>query len=393
MIEFPELDQDGNPLLLNLLMDCTKRTVICQGGRRSLKTFSISELFVIRSIQNNNQIRVIIGWDMPHMKRGCIADMLRLFDLYPEAKNELKFYNQQETKLYFKSGSTIQYASFQNEQDAKMTDIEDFYMNECNLIKNGFGIYNQMKMQCRGQGLLDYNSTSAFWVHSKLIGRPDVALFINDHRCNPFLTEEQHRIIETQYPVNSELWKVYARGLTGQMEGAIYKNWKQISEWPSDIEEVIWGIDYGYTIGMTAIVKVGIRDRRNLVVKLCCYQPAINEETIKLIMEQNGYVSGAPFYSEHDPEKVAALRRLFMIVYLARKGELSEWNGILKCQEFNVQYLYADDLQWELVNYQWETVTSLETGDEILTQSVKDTKRFHFMAGFRYAVYSHFFGK
>lgn len=139
MIEFPELDQDGNPLLLNLLMDCTKRTVICQGGRRSLKTFSISELFVIRSIQNNNQIRVIIGWDMPHMKRGCIADMLRLFDLYPEAKNELKFYNQQETKLYFKSGSTIQYASFQNEQDAKMTDIEDFYMNECNLIKNGFG--------------------------------------------------------------------------------------------------------------------------------------------------------------------------------------------------------------------------------------------------------------
>lgn len=379
--------------LFDLTNGCDKRIIAHQGGRRSTKSYTIIQVMFTRAIQKSGYIGIVVGWDMPHMKRGIILDMLRFIRSYPLLNPYIKSFNLQETKLYLQNGSFIQFSSFHDEQDAKMTDIDDAYLNECNLIKGGFGIFNQMNMQAKGKIYLDYNSMAPFWVHSKLLGRDDVKLFISDHRHNPYITPEQHHIIETQFPKDSELWKVYARGYTGKVEGSIYKNWVQVKEWPKNIEEVIWGIDYGYTIGMTAIVKIGIVGRRTLAVKLCCYQPAINEETIKKIMEENGYVSGAPFYSEHDPEKVAGLRRLGMVVFLALKGELSEWNGILKAQEFDVEYIYADDLQWELVNYQWETVTSLETGDEILTQSVKDTKRFHAMAGFRYAVYSHFFGR
>lgn len=373
----------------NFYIDCGHYYLV----HNSLKTFSISELFIIRSIIYRNQIRVIIGWDMPHMKRGCIADMLRIFQLYPEAQKQLKFFNQQELKLYFKSGCTVQFASFANEQDAKMTDIQDFYMNEANFVKNGFGIFNQMQMQSKGQGYIDYNSTSPFWVHAKLIGRADVKVFISDHRHNPFLTQELHKQIENQYPKDSEFWKVYARGLTGKTGGMIYKNWQSITEWPSAIEHNIWGIDYGYTIGMTAIVKIGIIGQRKLAVRLCSYSPAISADMIKRIMEENGLLSGDPFYSEHDEIKVSELRRLGMVVHLARKGELSEWNGILKCQEFEVSYIWDERLQEEIVSYQWETVLSTRTGEDEPTQSVKDTRIYHAMAAFRYAVFTHFFGQ
>jgi phage terminase large subunit len=389
---FPELGKDGTQLLLNLLLNCEKQTIVCQGGRRAGKSFAIFQLFILRSIINRDQIRVVVGWDMPHMKKGCIMDTLRIFNLYTGSKEYLKSYNRQETTFYFRSGSIIQFSSFEDENDAKMTDIEDFDMNEANHIKNGYAIFQQMQMQCRGQSFIEYNPTFPFWAHAKLIGRPDVEVFYNDHRSNIFLSDQQHRIIETQYKPGSELFKAYARGKTAQLEGSIYKNWRRIDKWPNGIEEVIWSTDYGYSVGKTAIMKTGIIGHRKLVTQLLSYEPGIAAEDIKKIMENNGYVSGAPFYSEHDEIKVSELRRLGMIVQMAIKGEKSEWNGILKCQEFEVEYVYSEELETERISYQWDTVMSLETGDEILTQSVKDTKKYHAMAAFRYGVFTHFFG-
>jgi phage terminase large subunit len=370
--------------------ECKRRTIIHQGGRRSTKSFTILQELLYRAIHQAGYIAIVNGWDMPHMKKGIIMDLLRLINTYPLLKNYVKSFNLSETKLTLKNNSFIQFTSFENEQDAKMTDINDCFMNECNLTKHGFGIYNQMSMQVKGQIFLDYNSMAPFWVHAKLLGREDVQLFLSDHRHNPFISEEQHRIIESQYPKDSELWKVYARGYTGRMEGSIYKNWQIVTEWPEDIEQVIWGIDYGYSVGMTALCKIGIRNYKHLILKGCCYKPGLTAEQIKLILDANGYISGQRFYSEHDETKIKELRGLGIPAWKAEKGEKSEWNGILKCQEFEVEYIYNVDLATELTSYQWESVSSMETGEDILTQSVKDTKKYHYMAAFRYAVFTHF---
>lgn len=367
-------------------------TIILQGGRRSTKSFTLLQRFIDKSYTQRNQLRVVVGADLPHMRRGIHADMLRLTNAYDDNKKYLKDYNKSTLTFSYSSGSQIIFTSLDNEEDAKMTDLDDFYLSEANSIKNGFAIYNQMRMQCKGVGYIDYNPIVNFWVHNKLIGRPGVKLLITDHRDNTFLTAGQHEAIETQYQHGSELWKVYARGLTGKMEGTIYANWTKANEW-IPCEEVIWGIDYGYTVGMTAIVKVGILGRRKLQIQLCCYKPAITSEAIKQILFLNGFNDNHSFYSEHDPDKICELRRLDVNVLMAQKGDQSEWNGILKCKEFDCSYIYNDELQTELNSYQWETVTSLNTGEEVLTNKVKNTKEFHAMAAFRYAVHSHFFGR
>gem|GEM_PF-1407100 len=61
----------------------------------------------------------------------------------------------------------------------------------------------------------------------------------------------------------------------------------------------------------------------------------------------------------------------------------------IKMSGYTVLYIYNEDLSTELMGYQWESVASLETGEEVLTQSVKDTKKYHAMATFRMAVYKH----
>jgi phage terminase large subunit len=166
--------------------------------------------------------------------------MLRLTKQYPENRQYLTDFNKQSLTFTYTSGSQIIFASFDNEGDAKMTDIDNAYMNEANAIKNGFAIFNQLSMQVKRRIYIDYNPVAPFWAHNKLINKPGVRLFITDHRHNTFLTPEQHEAIETQYPKGSELFRVYARGLTGRMEGSIYKNWSTVNEFPP-CEQVIWG--------------------------------------------------------------------------------------------------------------------------------------------------------
>ena len=372
--------------------EAPQRTIVLQGGRRSTKSFTVLQVLIDDSITNQNWISVVVGSDIPHMRRGILMDMLRLTNAYECNKKYLREYNKSTFTFTYTSGSVIIFTSLDNEDDAKMTDINNAYMSEANMIKNGFAIYNQLSMQVKNKIYIDYNPVTPFWVHNKLIGRVDVVRFITDHRDNTFLSAGQHHAIETQYPHGSEQWKVYARGLTGSMEGSIYKGWHKITEW-INCEEVFWGVDYGYSVGMTAIVKVGVIARRKIVMQLCCYKPAITDDGIIAILKQHGHQSGQRFYSEHDPDMICALRRKSVNVLMANKGDQSEWNGILKCQEFEVHYVYCDALQTELNSYQWEKVTSMETGEEIYTNQVHDTKKYHAMAAFRYAVYSHYFGK
>ena len=376
--------------LKELIHNATEKTIILQGGRRGIKTYSILQELIDFSVATPNGISVVWGADLPHMKLGVIQDMETLTNLYEENRKYLSSYTQNPHIFTYSSGAKIKFTSLNKTEDAKMSNIHNNYGNECNSVKNGYTIFQQMNLQTTIHNYLDFNPTSPFWVHNKLIGSPNVKLFITDHRHNPFLSEGQHEIIETQYPKGSELWKVYARGLTGHMEGAIYKNWKAIKEWPPGIEEVIWGLDYGYTIGMTALVKIGVIDRRRLAIKLCCYKPGLTAEQIKVLLYANGYISGQRIYADHDEDKKKELGMIGIGIRMAEKGEKSEWNGIMKCQEFEVEYIYDENIETEKSSYQWESVQSLETGEDILTQSVKDTKKYHFMAAFRMAVFTYF---
>ena len=105
---------------------------------------------------------------------------------------------------------------------------------------------------------------------------------------------------------------------------------------------------------------------------------------IKDILEANNWENGQPFYSEHDLEMIAELRRLGIYILMARKGVVK--NGILKLKEFKVYYTRRSiNLHMERQRYKWAYVGDTATGQP-------DKGPDHLMDAIRYAVYTHMFG-
>ena len=101
----------------------------------------------------------------------------------------------------------------------------------------------QLAIRTKKKIFIDYNPTAKFWVHEKLIGTKDCTLLISDHRHNPFLDQSLHNEIEEIE--DKELFKVYARGLTGKISGLIWSHYRVIDEIPDFIESC-YGLDIGY---------------------------------------------------------------------------------------------------------------------------------------------------
>lgn len=326
----------------------------------------------------------VVGQDIPNLKKGAFRDAQTIYYGSPYLKKA--FYTPNLSDRIFQckaNGSIIEFNSYQDAQDAKSGKRDYLFANEADGIP--FEIYWHLHIRTKKQRYIDYNPTVKFWVHEKFIDQPGVVRFISDYRDNPFLDDEQKKEIEAIE--DDEMWKVYARGATGKLKGMIYPEWEIVDEFPSDkVDEVIWGIDYGYTVDPTAIVKIGIIKPRTLFVEEIAYSPGISEQNIKLFMENAGWDNDADLYSEHDKEKVGQLRRLGMSVRMAIKGEGSEKNGILKVKEFKVYYTRRSiHLHAERMSYRWEYVGDIPTNKPEKSEN-------HLLDAIRYAVYTHFYG-
>jgi len=337
----------------------------------------------LKAMQEPNIVVTVVGQDIPNLKKGAVRDAYKIYYSSPLLKQAVNDYNKTDRIFNFKNGSIIEFNSYTDEQDAKSGKRDYAFFNEADGIP--WEIYFQVSIRTFKQIYIDYNPTCGFWVQDKILNQPDVALFISDYRDNPFLDEITRKEIEAIG--DAELWKVYARGKTGNLKGTIYPDWVPIDTWPDDIEEVIWGVDYGYTSDPTAIVKVGIKRPRTLYFEEISYQPGISEYQIKEIMEAAGWINGQPFYSEHDAEMVGALRRLGVYVLMARKGEGSVKPGILKMKQFKCYYTKRSmNLHKERLRYKWAYVGETPT-------NTPDKSPDHCLDAARYACYTHFYGE
>lgn len=377
--------------LFNAIRNCKNPDIVLQGGTASGKTYAALQAIFVYSIEYPNIISTIVGEDIPNLKRGALRDAIRIVNTTPEISRYIAGYNQQDRIFTFKNGSIVEFTSYEDEQDAKNGKRNILFVNEANGME--WPIVWQLRIRSNSEPfskrIYDYNPSASFWAHDKLIGKPGVSLFITDHRHNRFLTKQQHDEIEN-IP-DHETWRVYARGLTGNLKGLIYKSWIHTDDKFDHYDERLWAIDYGYgdkeTSGKTAIIRIDYTRPYKLYLKECAYLPGgADEHTIKEVLQVNGWRNGEPFYSEHDPTMILALRKIGVHVLQARKGEHSEFNGIVKLKKFQVYYNQDEspNLHWERTHAKFLTV-----GEEV-TKIVENTKRYHLLAALRYGVYTHF---
>lgn len=230
-----------------------ERVRVNQGGTSSGKTYTLMQVLFYLALIEPGSVITVVGQDFPNLRVGALRDA-RTIRSGSDWLCGMFTINESAHFISCRNGSMIEFNSYQTEQDAKSGKRDYLFINECNGVP--YGIYWQLQMRTRKMVFLDYNPSERFWVHDEVIGRKGVKLIISDHRGNPFLNDEEHERIEGIS--DPELWKVYARGLTGKIEGLVLRNWDIVDSMPP-LEErkmTAFGLDFGFTNDPSALEEV-----------------------------------------------------------------------------------------------------------------------------------------
>ena len=392
------------------LEQCGNKIRVVQGGGDAAKTVTILQRLAVKAIQNKGWQITIVGIDVPNLKRGSLRAFKKYVASHPQIAPYITFYNKTDREYHFSNGSVISFVSFDDAEDARGSEHEIVFMNEANLMS--YNLFWELQRKTRQEILIDYNPTFAFWAHAKLINGGEkqfeghVQLFIVDHRHNPFLSPDEHLAYEMIS--DPERFRVYARGFTGQVKGAIFR-FKKVDVVP-DVAKLTFGfgIDIGYTTDKTAIVKVFMNGKDHYYQELLYksndeIQQEINEKQlkdaagkpltiegyIKRILVANGMTMATMVWGDHDKNMSARLRLLQVPYRMAKKGPNSVVASITSAKRFNGYYVNSPNLEDELKTYIWQTAVDVLTGNEISTGEPVPDVPDHLIAAIRYFEHSY----
>lgn len=323
--------------------------IINQGGTSSGKTYSILQNLFLHAIENDRCIITVAGQDIPNLKVGPIRDAHNIVDNTEGLSNYILEYNKSDRVFTFVNGSIIEFKSYDDAQDAKQGKRDYLFLNEANGVDKI--IWDELYIRTKKKSYIDYNPNNEFWVHTELIGKPNVTLIISDHRHNTFLDQKIHDKIEAIE--DPELYKVYARGLTGKLEGVIFRDYNVVSGVSPDAKLIGYGLDFGFSNDPTALVAL-YSQSGELIVDELIYDRGLLNIRISDLMRELG-VNGRIVADSAEPKSIAELGAYGWQIEGAKKGPDSIRQSIntLKRYKLNVTQR-SSNLKKELNGYKWK---------------------------------------
>lgn len=323
--------------------------VINQGGTSSGKTYAIMQNLFLHAIEEPNQVITVVGQDIPNLKVGALRDAETIVASSEVLQSYINNYNKSDRVFTFFNSSIIEFKSYDDWQDAKSGKRDYLFLNEVNGIAKP--IFDELYLRTKRKTYLDYNPNTEFWVHSDLIGKENVSLIISDHRHNTFLDEKIHNKIEAIE--DPELWKVYARGLTGKLEGVIFRDYNIVPNISLDAKLIGYGLDFGFTNDPTALIAMYNQNGEIVLDELIYEKRLLNVDISNRMKELN--VSGTIIADSAEPKSIAELQSYGWFVEAAKKGpdSIRQSINVLKRYKINVtQSSY--NLKKELNAYKWK---------------------------------------
>jgi phage terminase large subunit len=333
--------------------EATEDIIVNQGGTYSSKTYTINQVLFSLAISEPNRIITIVGESIPNLKKGAMRDFDNFIGL-----NDLSAYfqSQNKTDRVYKtnSGSTIEFTSYVTAQDAHSGKRDYLFLNEAPGIS--WAIAEQLINRTNIRTFIDYNPSIPFWVHEKLLttrqfGAKKVKLIISDHRHNPFLSKEQHEHIELRSIEDPEWGKVYGRGLTGKVEGLVFRNWVTCEAIPKDATLLANGLDFGFTNDPSASLAVYKQDGELFIDELLYSTGLTNDKLAEQLKDKHGVF----ICDSAEPKSIVELRNFGLKVEPAIKGADSIQNSIdmLKRYKMNITSRSVNLIK-ELNSYKWK---------------------------------------
>lgn len=298
--------------------DGNYRTFVNQGGTSSGKTYTIMQVLFVYAMTEPNAVITICGQDLPNLKVGALRDAKTIIN-GSEWMREYFNVNESGSFITGRNNSILEFKSYDNEQDAKNGKRDYLFVNEANGIP--YEIYWQLQIRTRKRVYIDYNPSARFWAHDEVINTEGTKLIISDHRGNPFLSEEEHERIEGI--ADEELWKVYARGMTGKITGLVLTRWDVVDDLPPRDEwRGDWyGMDFGFTNDPTALEHV-VLAHGELFVDEVIYEAGLTNPEIAQKAKAAGLTRGDMIVADSaEPKSIRELTNTGLWVTPSEKGK------------------------------------------------------------------------
>jgi phage terminase large subunit len=269
------------------------KLTINRGGSGSGKTYSIMQVLSCIAIRDKGAVITVVGQDIPNLKKGAIRDMRNVVSSTPEIAKWIKYYNKTDKEYHFLNGSILEFASYDDEQDAKNGKRDYLFCNEVNGLSKE--IFEALRIRTSKHVWVDFNPSSSFWLHKEgYEQRKDTRVIVSTYKHNPFLSKKQVTDIEGYEPTpeneaagtaDKYRWMVYGLGQYAAREGAIFTRWMR-----GDFDEslpYLFGIDWGVR-DQFAFVKVAVNPKKKLLfVQELCYETDLNSAQILKRVQRN----------------------------------------------------------------------------------------------------------
>ena len=337
---------------INKILALKRRIKIIQGGTSAGKTFGILPVLIDKAAKKSGLEISVVAESIPHLRRGALRDFLKIMKWTNRFQEER--FNKSYLKYEFANGSFIEFFSADDSSKLRGARRDILYINECNNVT--FEAYNELSIRTKRCIYLDFNPANEFWVHRELKDESDADFIILTYKDNQALDEgiiqqiEKNRLKAKTSAYWRNWWTVYGEGKVGQLQGAVFTNYKTIDRIPEEARLIGIGLDFGYSADPTAIIAVYKYNEQRILDEMTYQTGLLNSDISKILPKD------VPVYADSaEPKSIADIQRYGITIKGVTKGKDSVNYGIdvMQRQDYLVTS-QSTNLIKELRSYCWD---------------------------------------
>ena len=325
------------------------RYIRLEGGTSAAKTYTTIQYLILLAMTSEKQID-IASPTMPHLKGGAMSD-------WKEIMNGMGTYDESHHNrtdhIYDYGAGRIKFTALDQEGKARGPRRDVLFVNEANLVSPR--IFDHLSLRTRGTVIFDYNPAEEQSHVYQFDGREDTYTIICTYKDNPFVSQEVIREIEGLKDKDDNLYKVYALGQRGRMEGLVLPNHEITSYWPDSYKWRVFGMDFGFSNNPTAFVEVRYA-HGELYARELIYERGMTNQDISDRLSQIGHDPNEVITADcAEPKSIAELARDGWRVKKSPKGRDSINQGLDGMRRFKINVeATSTNLAKELSSYRWD---------------------------------------
>lgn len=307
------------------LQQSKKKIIIEQGGTRSGKTYNIL-LWIIfdYAVKNKKKIITICRKSLPTVRATVGRDFFSILienGLYSEESHNK---TQSEYTLF---GNLVEFISLDVAQKVRGRKRDLLFVNEANELS--WEDFQQLLFRTENKIIMDYNPSDEFhWIYDKVIPRDDADFFQTTYLDNPFLDQNLINEIERLKDTDLNYWNIYGLGERGVSQSLVFPSINIIDRIPEDVQLLTYGLDFGYAVDPTAMVKIYKKDD-SLYFEELIYELGLTNDQIARRFEKLGIEKGQSIFADSsEPKSIAEIHRFGWNIKPATKGKDSINIGI-----------------------------------------------------------------